>query len=101
MCLHGCTKTAQFFGTAVGIGIVQIENVLNPCVKHGTGCLKHGCVIVAESAVHIRIVKGSVEQHNGNLCGNVLDVLVLLLIGTDEVGTNENNAVHLLGKNEV
>ena len=51
--------------------------------------------------VHIRIVKGSVEQHNGNLCGNVLDVLVLLLIGTDEVGTNENNAVHLLGKNEV
>ena len=45
--------------------------------------------------------KGSVEQHNGNLCGNVLDVLVLLLIGTDEVGTNENNAIHFLGKNEV
>ena len=52
-------------------------------------------------AVHIRIVKGSVEQHNGNLCGNVLDVLVFLLIGTDEVGTNENNAIHFLGKNEV
>ena len=101
VCLHGCAKTAQLFDAAVGIGIVQIEDVLNPRVKHGTGCLEHGCVVIAERAVHIRIVKGSVEQHNGNLCGNVLDVLVLLLIGTDEVGANENNTVHFLGKNEV
>ena len=60
---------------------------VDPRLEHGSGCLEHGSVIVAECAVHIRIVKGSVEQHDGNLRGNVLDVLVFILGGTDEVGT--------------
>ncbi len=58
-------------------------------------------MVVAERTVHVWVVKRSVQQHNGDLCRDVLDILILLRRSSDKVGTHQNDAVDLFGENQM
>ena len=45
--LHGSLVTAQLFGSAVGIGIIEIQYIVDSGTDQARGGLEHGRVIIA------------------------------------------------------
>ena len=94
--LHGGAIARELFLSAVGGGVIEIDNVLNAGREHLQRCVIHGIEVIGHDAVDIRRIQSRIEQHDRNLGGGLNDIVIVGILLIDEVGTDEDDAVHLL-----
>ena len=101
MALHSHSKTIQLSASAIGQGIVQIQNIGDAGIEHFGGCPVQGIHVIAEDAIYIPVCVGGIQDHHRYLLGTLTDIAVFFLGGTDEIRTYKNQSIYLFGQNQI